>query len=101
MSIDVLDDLPFPFNYGSCHEYNDDFAIAGAGADNKERCWELSGATDQWTQAGDTTNGHYSGDLAKVQKVCSHCWWFFRHSWRYRNVDPIKKVDFKITYFLL
>ena len=47
MSVDVLEDLPFPFNYGSYHEYNDDFALACAGADNKEHCWELSGATDQ------------------------------------------------------
>ena len=50
MSVEVLDDLPFPFDYGSCHEYNEDFAVACAGADNKEHCWELSGATDQWTQ---------------------------------------------------
>ena len=54
MNVEVLQDLPFPFNYGSCHEYNEDFALACAGADNKEHCWELSGSTDQ----------------AGVQKLC-------------------------------
>ena len=101
MSVDVLEDLPFPFNYGSCHEYNDDFALACAGADNKEHCWELSGATDQWTQVGDTTYDHYSGDLAKFKKSAVIVGGFSDTQGATEIFDPIQKAGFKITYFFV
>lgn len=91
MSVDVLADLPFPFNYGSCHEYNDDFALACAGSDNKEHCWELSGATDKWTQVGDTTYDHYSGDLAKFKKSAVIVGGFSDTHGATEIFDPIQK----------
>ena len=69
MGVEQLDDLPFAFLYGSCHEYNQDFALACAGNDNKDQCWELSGVSYQWNRVGDTNYPHYSGDLAKFKKT--------------------------------
>ena len=60
MSVEVLDDLPFPFDYGSCHEYNEDFALACAGADNKERGIQinilLSNILQQYIDIGNINN---------------------------------------------
>jgi len=100
MSVDVLADLPFPFNYGSCHEYNDDFALACAGSDNKEHCWELSGATDKWTQVGDTTYDHYSGDLAKFKKSAVIVGGFSDTHGATEIFDPIQKAGFHIILTL-
>ena len=98
MSVEVLDDLPFPFDYGSCHEYNEDFAVACAGADNKEHCWELSGATDQWTQVGDTAYEHYSGDLGKFKKSAVIVAGYSDTHGATEIFDPVSKARLDITH---
>ena len=98
MSVEVLDDLPFPFDYGSCHEYNEDFAVACAGADNKEHCWELSGATDQWTQVGDTAYEHYSGDLGKFKKSAVIVAGYSDTHGATEIFDPVSKGRFDIIH---
>ena len=70
------------------------FALACAGADNKEHCWELSGATDQWTQVGDTTYDHYSGDLAKFKKSAVIVGGFSDTHGATEIFDPIQKASF-------
>ena len=64
-----MENLPFPLVYGACHEYNNDYALACAGEDNKEHCWEFNGGTEKWTQVGDTGVSHFNGDLAKFMKT--------------------------------
>ena len=93
-----MENLPFPLVYGACHEYNNDYALACAGEDNKEHCWELSGATDQWTQVGDTAYEHYSGDLGKFKKSAVIVAGYSDTHGATEIFDPVSKAWLDITH---